>query len=484
MGIDVKTPRFYVDYLTYFDAMGWIEKVWPTGGSDITMEGYPIGLNPYTKCVLRQSELAQIMMIKVTFKKRPNYWMLKNITWSGTFGHNLAEPPTFAGNSDGTEYDFGEVGDTWGDRLHCRPWFDAADETIFPDQWDFWADNEEVNFADHYMGLHSGTDDDGQTDINASLFIGNTPAGAGFRTYPFNGWSMWYSKVTTGRKFSMPDVLNWRFSRFGNEESMYWSHKNLQLNCIATGCTYTMPHSPDMRLEMAIEHDGVKRHRTQGGHDYTNINYSGAPTWGKDSGGNEAGAWELYRRENWNESTGAAASEEQDTDGDGEPDETVYTGYGEPTGNFYNQFAPRGQYRNGRRSWKLRFSGMASDTVGVAYAHPSEDPFTGTSGITDGGVDIWQPDMHVGVADTDGDDWNWEKAYPMWNDDSFIGQVWNKCGALGLPFIFVPDPSIVESNGWPAADQYAICKFDQSSLKIKQTSFKTYQISVVIREVW
>ena len=92
--------------------------------------------------------------------------------------------------------------------------------------------------------------------------------------------------------------------------------------------------------------------------------------------------------------------------------------------------------------------------------------------------------MHVGVADTDGDDWNWEKAYPMWNDDSFIGQVWNKCGALGLPFIFVPDPSIVESNGWPAADQYAICKFDQSSLKIKQTSFKTYQISVVIREVW
>ena len=63
------------------------------------------------------------------------------------------------------------------------------------------------------------------------------------------------------------------------------------------------------------------------------------------------------------------------------------------------------------------------------------------------------------------------------NDDSFVAQVLNKVGN-GQRFIFQPD----NTNNNP--DQFAICQLDQDSLQIKQVAFKTYSISLKIREVW
>ena len=67
--------------------------------------------------------------------------------------------------------------------------------------------------------------------------------------------------------------------------------------------------------------------------------------------------------------------------------------------------------------------------------------------------------------------------YPLDGDDSFIAQVLNKVGN-GQRFIFQPD----NTNNNP--DQFAICQLDQDSLEIKQVAFKTYSISLKIREVW
>ena len=61
---------------------------------------------------------------------------------------------------------------------------------------------------------------------------------------------------------------------------------------------------------------------------------------------------------------------------------------------------------------------------------------------------------------------------------SFFSQVWHKTLGGTLPFIFQPD----KDNNNP--DQFAICMFKNSSLKIVQSAFQVYDISLSIEEVW
>ena len=68
--------------------------------------------------------------------------------------------------------------------------------------------------------------------------------------------------------------------------------------------------------------------------------------------------------------------------------------------------------------------------------------------------------------------------YNVFTDDSFIAQVWNKTLGGALPLIFQPD----STNNNP--DQFCIAKFDMDSLSVKQVAFKSYEISLKIREVW
>ena len=66
--------------------------------------------------------------------------------------------------------------------------------------------------------------------------------------------------------------------------------------------------------------------------------------------------------------------------------------------------------------------------------------------------------------------------------EDFFSAVWNKCGALGLPFIFNPQGGGSKPNNNP--DQFAICRFDMDSLQVKQVAYNTYTISLKIRECW
>jgi hypothetical protein len=78
-------------------------------------------------------------------------------------------------------------------------------------------------------------------------------------------------------------------------------------------------------------------------------------------------------------------------------------------------------------------------------------------------------------ADLTADGNNFE--YTLADDDSFISKVLNYVGN-GQKFIFQPD----SNNNNP--DQFAICILDQDSLNISQKSFKAYEFSLKIREVW
>ena len=119
--------------------------------------------------------------------------------------------------------------------------------------------------------------------------------------------------------------------------------------------------------------------------------------------------------------------------------------------------------RNGRRVWNLSFSYIsdedlfASNYMGSNYAET-------TSNYNSDDIDVDSNSNNVFY-------------YNINNDKSFISQVLNKVGN-GQRFLFQPD----NTNNNP--DQFAICVLDQDSISISQTAFKSYNISLKIKEVW
>ena len=198
------------------------------------------------------------------------------------------------------------------------------------------------------------------------------------------------------------------------------AHNFINIGAISMGVMYTMPHSPDLELTMEIENDGYKSVTTQGGSTLTNINFTGAPNW--TNGGQFINPF----------------------------------GVGDYSDNSYLD----GSKRNGRRTWNLTFSYISDkDLFSSNYM---ANNYTETT------------------TDYDSDDIDTENQfeYNMFTDDSFVAQVWNKSGALGLPFIFQPD----SSNNNP--DQFCLAQFDQKSLKISQDAYQAYSISVKVGEIW
>ena len=197
------------------------------------------------------------------------------------------------------------------------------------------------------------------------------------------------------------------------------------LGAVSTGIQYTMPHSPDLNLNMEIEFDGVKTITTSGGGSISNVRYSGNPLW--VNGVNKTNPFDVY-----------------DTSLD---------------------VTTAGARRNGRKSWSLKFSYIAdtdlfsSNPKASSYTeHPNDSTYNDSDLNPEGGA-------------SDG-----SLAYNIETDDSFYAQVWNKTLGGALPFIFQPD-----SND---RDDFYICKFNQKSLKISQSAYKVYDISLKIEEVW
>ena len=114
---------------------------------------------------------------------------------------------------------------------------------------------------------------------------------------------------------------------------------------------------------------------------------------------------------------------------------------------------------SGRRIWDLSFSYIldsdlfpdVSSLNAIESLHPDGGDF-----VTD----------HNPIGNT------------LLDDPNFYSQVVHKTNGGQLPFIFQPD----STNNNP--DQFAICKFDQSSFQFKQVANSVYDVSLKIREVW
>mgnify|MGYP003132077269 CR=1 FL=1 len=232
----------------------------------------------------------------------------------------------------------------------------------------------------------------------------------------------------------------------------------LYIGGISMGVMYTMPHSPDLSVSMEIEFDGYDKIETLGGSTLTNIRQTGAPVWFNPG-------QPIRRSQNPNNNRGRPFhSTPFSVDS---PNFTFNPSITNDRNALFNRSEAmhpsliEGSKRNGRRNWSLKFSlisdndlfssnYMKTNTLETSSEYESSDILT---------------------------DFN-EFDFNMFTDDSFIAQVWNKTLGGALPFIFQPDS---ENNN---PDQFCIAEFDQDSLKVTQTAFRTYSFSVKIREVW
>ena len=215
----------------------------------------------------------------------------------------------------------------------------------------------------------------------------------------------------------------WTFAGNDNIDKFLISGTTQDFGSVIIGTYYDMPHSPELSLSMGREMDGVKKIRTKGGVDLIDNKYIKPPMWGN------AAAWELYS---------------------GTP---VFQGLS----------------RGGRRVWDLSFNYL-----------DDKDVFSSNQSIAE---DNWQREMYSVP--------NWENAYDpgdiTWDDyfeyniltdDSFYSQVIHKTNGGKLPFIFQPDSSNNNSDG------FAICKFDMNEFQFDQVANGVYNMKLKIREVW
>tara|TARA_R100001086_G_scaffold250048_1_gene192910 strand:+ start:498 stop:1622 length:1125 start_codon:yes stop_codon:yes gene_type:complete len=187
-----------------------------------------------------------------------------------------------------------------------------------------------------------------------------------------NGTSIWFSdNVPTDKDFAGFKIVGL------TEQSKF---NDFRVGGISMGVMYTMPHSPDLKLDLDIEFDGFEEIQTIGGSTLININQTGAPVWINDNKYNSPFA----------------------------------------VGDFSENPYLDGAKRNGRRTWSLKFSFMSDDKIFASNFMNTNHTET---------IDGYEGEL----------DENNEFEDNIFTHDSFISQVWNKTLGGALRFIFQPD---------------------------------------------
>jgi len=211
---------------------------------------------------------------------------------------------------------------------------------------------------------------------------------------------------------------------------------DVKVGSIIIGSYYDMPHSPDLKLTMTREMDGVKRVRTKGGSDLTKHQYVRPPLW-------TTVASHGVKRAPWEMATNASN-----------------------VSNF------QAMSRVGRRTWDLKFSYFQdSDMFGPNQSLSNKSSEDMTNAIEGGTADSLG--YELGDLFTDG---NFQRT--IVDDINFYSQVIHRTNGGQLPFVFQPD----NNNNNP--DNFAICKFDMNSFEFKQVANGVYNVKLKIREVW
>jgi hypothetical protein len=280
--------------------------------------------------------------------------------------------------------------------------------------------------------------------------------------FPYNGFSLthfpedndytdptWYDFI--GGKGSIHSLRwssylqNYETSSYGFEPHLF-NRRQDNIGGISIGRYYDLK-APDMRLTFERSYErGLNRIKTRNGSTLTNIIQDGPPEWD----GNPH--WTLldYDRS-------MAQRDNEDKMGSFDINNKNFQG------SYYKKIQ-----RSGRRKWSLNFSMMADDNMMSAFEKANNLPYG--SETFDENED-W-PIPEDNSLDITG------YINPLLEDDSFYSQVIVKTLGGNLGFYFLPDSSNT------APDQFAYCKFRRGSFRYAARGSKIYDIRLVIEESW
>ena len=222
----VGTPRVYVDYIQYARAIGYVdyyESAAIDGDIAAAFDLNPANVNDY---VVSTSQ--SYLSFRTRFKNHESETnsqfslFLNTVNYFGVLGHKLA----LQGTAPGTGMEIASV--------------------------------DGFKSADYANGLTSEiVGDTSNPGVGCNLYsINNLPTQENASSLNCNI----YSDTGSVEDFAIDDTI--------------------RIGSFTVGRYFDFPNSPDLSVKMNISYDGVKRSRTVGGSDITNITYYKAPDWG------------------------------------------------------------------------------------------------------------------------------------------------------------------------------------------------------------
>ena len=260
--------RVYVDYIQYARAIGYVDHyhgAYIDGDVAAAFDLNPANVNDYVINTTGGS-----VGFRTRFKNHDSETnsqfslFLNTVNYFGILGHKLALQGTY---TPGTGMEIARV--------------DAYES------------------ADYSNGRTSGiVGDTSNPGVGYNLYsINNLPTVDGASSLNCNI----YSHTGTGIHFQAEDII--------------------RVGSFTVGRYFDFPNSPDLSVKMNISYDGVKRSRTVGGSDITNITYYKAPDWG------DFPAWQHINTDDYDDPAAVLETEN------------------------YSKTSS-----NGRRSWQIKFS--------------------------------------------------------------------------------------------------------------------------------
>ena len=450
---NVGTPKFYIDYIQYWNAMGLLDGIGPyldggTNDEGITNEFKDVlkgrtayrpqlvGRDPSTYMDNNRTPFTyvsghDVLLYFIILNERV-YLPKNGKIWIGNLNHNFKDSSMSISNMYGWKtLNYSGWSDTGYGYASNSSWHVTFAETNTIIDGDDYEYKDIVNMPQgtgclfngfsisqinnaNVDGLNSFDPDLPLPQYIESLFDINPPAPEDIGPYGPGSDSF---------------VFEFKHNGDGNEIRNIMGSLNF-------GGVYEMPHSPDLSLTMTREYDGIDTFQSMSGRKFSNIRYTGTPNWR-----NDLPAWHL-------------------------------------TTKLANTAKRVGQtISRGRRIWDLQFSYISSD-----------DLFPVNEGSTPHNpTDSYAESDSSGYDTSEGGDFNppfpWsdvdnEFSSHLGMDDSFMGVVMDKTMGGALPVVFQPD----SNNNSP--DQFAICEIDQDSISFELVANNVYNVSLKIREVW
>ena len=245
------------------------------------------------------------------------------------------------------------------------------------------------------------------------------------------------------------------------------------------GCRMDLPLTPNVGLTVSYTNEGVETFESLGGKSFNNINYLGPNEWinykhPAYQSLDETGKWySTFKYPPFEMPNSGAKTTDgwvnyyHNFDANG-------IGHGR---NFYTG-AKSGLGKHGKRIWELSFEFVDEKNM---FARSM---VSGTGTMTAGQFDSWAMDTPIMTGGfptkSQNDDIVDDEPVTEWKENFFW--IWQHTLGGKIPFIFTPNTQ--DTDHWTSLhDQFAICKFDNNSLQIRQVATNLWNVSVSIREI-